>query len=82
MGFFSLILSLKIALIVVLSVQCFTAAISHRHKHKHEDHDDAGDGVQPLSKIQILNAVSQLHENASIKAYPALLGTNVTPQFE
>ncbi|BFG32314.1 hypothetical protein CerSpe_185880 [Prunus speciosa] len=59
-------LSLKVVLLLVFLVQ-FTVADSH-HKH-------AGDGVQPLSKIQIHRAVYELHENASIKAYPVLLGT-------
>ncbi|KAH0975315.1 hypothetical protein GBA52_017214 [Prunus armeniaca] len=59
-------LSLKVVLLLVLLVQ-LTVADSH-HKH-------AGDGVQPLSKIQIHRAVYELHENASVKAYPVLLGT-------
>ncbi|KAM2286563.1 hypothetical protein ACFX1S_039016 [Malus domestica] len=60
-------LSVKVVLVLVLLVQ-FTAA-----DHSHKKH--AGDGVQPLSKIQIHRAVYELHENASVKAYPVLLGT-------
>ncbi|XP_009368528.3 probable inactive purple acid phosphatase 27 [Pyrus x bretschneideri] len=60
-------LSVKVVLVLVLLVQ-FTAA-----DHSHKKH--AGDGVQPLSKIQIHRAVYDLHENASVKAYPVLLGT-------
>nr|XP_011463269.1 PREDICTED: nucleotide pyrophosphatase/phosphodiesterase-like [Fragaria vesca subsp. vesca] len=44
------------------------------HNIKQNLHAGGGDGVQPLSKIQILRAVSQLHENASVSAYPVLLG--------
>lgn len=58
-------LSLKVALVLVFSLH-FTVAHSH-NKH-------GGDGVQPLSKIQIHRAVYELHENASLKAYPVLLG--------
>ncbi|KAB2620332.1 inactive purple acid phosphatase 27 [Pyrus ussuriensis x Pyrus communis] len=60
-------LAVKVVLVLVLLVQ-FTAA-----DHSHKKH--AGDGVQPLSKIQIHRAVYELHENASVKAYPVLLGT-------
>ncbi|KAJ4712574.1 Purple acid phosphatase [Melia azedarach] len=45
-------------------------------------------GVQPLSKIAIHRAVYALHENASVKAYPLVLGTKgedsqwVTVEFD
>ncbi|TYH80601.1 hypothetical protein ES332_D03G143400v1 [Gossypium tomentosum] len=38
-------------------------------------HAGNGDGVQPLSKIAIHKAVYALHENASVKAHPLVLGT-------
>lgn len=60
--------SLKVVLLLVFLVQ-FTVADSQ--------HKPAGDGMQPLSKIQIHRAVYELHENASVKAYPVLLGTKV-----
>ncbi|PRQ16989.1 putative phosphodiesterase I [Rosa chinensis] len=41
--------------------------------HSHNKH--GGDGVQPLSKIQIQRDVYKLHENASVTANPVLLGT-------
>ncbi|KAK9926650.1 hypothetical protein M0R45_023866 [Rubus argutus] len=65
MGFF-----LKVAVILFCLVH-FTDA----HNIRQKLHSDGGDGVQPLSKIQILKAVSQLHENAFVSAYPVLLGT-------
>ncbi|XP_024173780.1 probable inactive purple acid phosphatase 27 [Rosa chinensis] len=74
MGLFSF-LSQKSALMIVVLLVHFTLDHSHGHKNKHGDDAAAGDGVQPLSKIQILKAVSQLHENASVSAYPVLLGT-------
>ncbi|XP_062029623.1 nucleotide pyrophosphatase/phosphodiesterase-like [Rosa rugosa] len=74
MGLFSF-LSQKSALMIVVLLVHFTLDHSHGHKYKHGDDAAAGDGVQPLSKIQILKAVSQLHENASVSAYPVLLGT-------
>ncbi|XP_022736057.1 probable inactive purple acid phosphatase 27 isoform X1 [Durio zibethinus] len=37
-------------------------------------HAGNGDGVQPLSKIAIHKAVYALHENASVKAHPLVLG--------
>ncbi|MBA0730426.1 hypothetical protein Golax_000048 [Gossypium laxum] len=43
-----------------------TAAVVHARN---------GDGVQPLSKIAIHKAVYALHENASVKAHPLVLGT-------
>lgn len=71
MGFF-----LKVAVIVFFLV-LFTDAHNTRHKLR----SDGGDGVQPLSKIQILKAVSQLHENALVSAYPVLVGTEVCRHF-
>lgn len=41
-------------------------------------HGSHGVGEQPLSKIAIHRALYALHDNASIKAQPALLGTKVT----
>lgn len=71
MGFF-----LKVAVILFCLVH-FTDA----HNIRQKLHSDGGDGVQPLSKIQILKAVSQLHENAFVSAYPVLLGTEVRRHF-
>ncbi|CAL9030788.1 unnamed protein product [Prunus brigantina] len=61
-------LSLKAALILVFLVH-FTVA------HNVKRHGGAGDGVQPLSKIQIHKTIDATHENASVRAYPVLLGT-------
>lgn len=40
-------------------------------------HSKNGIGVQPLSKIAIHRAVYSLHDNASITAYPHVLGAKV-----
>ena len=45
--------------------------------HSKGRHVIGGDGVQPLSRIAIHRAVSELHEKASIKATPYVLGTKV-----
>jgi hypothetical protein len=58
--------SLKVALILLLLLHCVAA------------HGRYGVGEQPLSKIAIHRALFALHDNASIKAEPALLGTKVT----
>lgn len=60
-------------LFMSISLQCLnfgsgTAAVVHAGN---------GDGVQPLSKIAIHKAVYALHENASVKAHPLVLGTKV-----
>ena len=68
---------LKVAALLVLSGH-FTAAYNVKHKL----HAGGGDGVQPLSKIQIHRAVAQLHENASVSVYPVLLGTKVFTYFQ
>ncbi|XP_059442927.1 probable inactive purple acid phosphatase 27 isoform X1 [Corylus avellana] len=60
-GFF--FVSLKVALILLLVLHCVAA------------HGRHGVGEQPLSKIAIHRALFALHDNASIKAEPALLGT-------
>lgn len=39
--------------------------------------DSGNAGVQPLSKIAIHRALFALHENASVKAYPFVLGQKV-----
>ena len=69
---FSSLLSLKVALLTVL-----IASVNVSEAHTRGGHGGAGDGVQPLSKIAIHRAVSELHENASIKAKPVVLGTKV-----
>ncbi|KAF4361620.1 hypothetical protein F8388_007636 [Cannabis sativa] len=43
--------------------------------HSRGSHGGDGDGVQPLSKIAIHRAVYELHENASVKTLPLVLGT-------
>ncbi|PON72154.1 Acid phosphatase [Trema orientale] len=43
--------------------------------HTRGSHAGVGDGVQPLSKIAIHRAIYELHENASVKAAPLILGT-------
>ncbi|KAE8123904.1 hypothetical protein FH972_018823 [Carpinus fangiana] len=55
--------SLKVALILLLLLHCVAA------------HGRNGVGEQPLSKIAIHRALFALHDNASIKAEPAILGT-------
>ncbi|GMN56636.1 hypothetical protein TIFTF001_025765 [Ficus carica] len=80
---FSSLLSLKVALLTVV-----IASVNVSEAHTRGGHGGAGDGVQPLSKIAIHRAVSELHENASIKAKPVVLGTKgqdyewVTVEFE
>ena len=59
-------LSLKVLLILLFLVYCVAA------------HGRHGVGEQPLSKIAIHRALYALHENASIKVEPVLLGTKVT----
>ena len=59
-------LSLKVPLILLFLVYCVAAHARH------------GVGEQPLSKIAIHRALYALHENASIKVEPVLLGTKVT----
>ena len=61
------LLSLKVPLILLLMVHCVAA---------HGRHGVGGE--QPLSKIAIHRALYALHENASIKVEPVLLGTKVT----
>ncbi|KAM4115580.1 hypothetical protein ACJW30_04G160300 [Castanea mollissima] len=56
-------LSLKVPLILSFLVYCVAA------------HGRHGVGEQPLSKIAIHRALYALHENASIKVEPVLLGT-------
>ncbi|XP_030938552.1 probable inactive purple acid phosphatase 27 [Quercus lobata] len=57
------LLSLKVPLILLFLVHCVAA------------HGRHGVGEQPLSKIAIHRALYVLHENASIKVEPVLLGT-------
>ena len=63
------LLSLKVPLILLFLVHCVAA------------HGRHGVGEQPLSKIAIHRALYVLHENASIKVEPVLLGTKVTLMF-
>jgi len=57
---------LKVALILLLVVQCVAAHVRH------------GVGEQPLSKIAFHRVLYALHDDASITAQPVLLGTKVT----
>ncbi|KAK8690832.1 hypothetical protein V6N13_074358 [Hibiscus sabdariffa] len=59
-----------LAMLMLILFQCLkfgtaTAAVVHAGN---------GDGIQPLSKIAIHKAVYALHENASVKALPLVLG--------
>ena len=62
--------SIAVIIVAVLLVQ-FAAA------HNSKPHA----GEQPLSKIAIHRAVLALHENASIKATPVVLGTKVINNY-
>ena len=71
-GFSFMSMNVAVLILLILVVLVHTPAA-----HTTGSHAGAGDGGQPLSKIAIHRAMYELHENASVRAAPLVLGTKV-----
>jgi hypothetical protein len=64
----------SLQILIILLVGCLCVDLGRLDVAAHSKN---GMGVQPLSKIAIHKAVYSLHDNASITAYPYVLGAKV-----